>query len=217
MDSLSIRSPYKRNSEQELSFNEEMLVAAAQAGEDWAFVELCSRSSNRILFALRRITKNAQDAEDALQDSMLKAFVHFKDFKRTSSFSTWFTRISINSALMLLRRRRSHPEASTDGLLDENLQPIRWDVADQNPSPEENCILSESHKRLQAAILSLPKSYRRAFEVCHQVEGSVKAAAEEAGISISAAKSRLLRARKALRDSLNSEEGRARPRQRSVA
>jgi RNA polymerase sigma factor (sigma-70 family) len=216
MDFESIRSLSKRKSEQELSFNEEMLVVAAKAGQDWAFVELCSRSSKRILFALYRITQNAQDAEDALQESILKAFVHFRDFKQTSSFSTWFTRISINSALMLLRRRRSHPEASTDGMLDENMQPIRWDVADRHPSPEDNYILSESHKHLQAAILRLPKNYRRAFEVCHQVEGSAKKAAEEAGISIAAAKSRLLRARKALRDSLNKGEGRIRPRHRSL-
>ena len=217
MDLLSTQLPSKRNSEKDLSLSDEMLVSAAQAGQDWAFVELCSRSSKRVFFALYRITKNAHDAEDALQESILKAFIHFQDFEQTSSFSTWFTRISINSALMLLRRRRTHPETSTDGMLDENAQPTRWDVADRRPNPEDHYIQCESHERLQIAVSRLPKNYRRAFEVFHQFDGSIKEAAEEAGISIGAAKSRLLRARKKVRDSLRRSEEGHQPRRRSLA
>jgi Sigma-70 region 2 len=87
--------------------SEAVLISVAQAGHDWAFGELCLRHSKRILFALYRITKNREDAEDAFQESMLKAYVHFGDFRRNSAFATWLTRISINSALMILRKPRS--------------------------------------------------------------------------------------------------------------
>jgi RNA polymerase sigma-70 factor, ECF subfamily len=199
-----------------LSLSEEMLVSAAQAGQDWAFAELCSRSSKRVLFRLYKITKNAQDAEDALQESMLKAFKHFQEFKQTSSFSTWFTRISINSALMILRRRRTHPETSIDGMLDEDARPIRWEVADRGPTPEDHYILCESHERLRVAISRLPKIDRRIFEVRYQFDGSVQEAAEDAGISIGATKSRLLRARNAVRASFKRGHRRAQLRGRSL-
>ena len=86
-----------------VSAQEEELLSAAQAGHEWAFIELCYHHSSRILFTLYKTTKNREDAEDAFQESVLKAFVHFGDFNRASSFATWLTRISVNSALMILR------------------------------------------------------------------------------------------------------------------
>src|SRR3984885_13586648 len=97
-----------------------MLLSAAQAGEDPAFVELCYRHSMRILFTLSRITKNREDAEDAFQEANLNAFVHFGDFNRASSFTIWLPVISINSALMILRKRRVRPEVLTDEPIDES-------------------------------------------------------------------------------------------------
>jgi len=213
----NIQLSSKKNSEQDLSPSEDALISAAQAGQDWAFVELCSRSSKRIFRTLHRITRNPQDAEDALQESIMKAFIHFPGFKQTSSFSTWFTRISINSALMLLRRRRTRPEISSDGMLDEDARPMRWDVADRRPNPEDRYIVGESLERLQAAISRLPENYRRPFEVFHQLDGSIKEAAEDAGISTAAAKSRLLRARTSVRESLAKGKGRARSKYSSLA
>ena len=81
--------------------DEEMLIEAAQAGEEWAFVELCTRNSKRVFNTIYGVTKNREDAEDALQDSMMRAFLHLKQFDGRSSFATWFTRIGINSALMI--------------------------------------------------------------------------------------------------------------------
>jgi RNA polymerase sigma-70 factor, ECF subfamily len=66
------------------SAREEVLLSAAQAGQEWAFAELCSRHARRTLFVLYKITKNREDAEDAFQDSVLKAFVHFGEFNRAS-------------------------------------------------------------------------------------------------------------------------------------
>jgi RNA polymerase sigma-70 factor, ECF subfamily len=185
-----------------VSAQEEMLLSEAQSGQESAFVELCYRHSRRILFTLSRITKNKEDAEDAFQESILKAFVHFGDFNRTSSFGTWLTRISINSALMILRKRRVRPEALGDEPIDGSARSLQWEIADRRPNPEQYYIQSENHRRLQSAISRLPTVYRRVFEIRLRSEGSMKEIAEEAGITIGATKSRLLRARKALHSSI---------------
>jgi RNA polymerase sigma-70 factor, ECF subfamily len=183
-------------------FSDELLVLAAQAGEQWAFVELCFRHSRRVIFTLSKITRNREDAEDLFQESILKAFVHLGNFNRASSFSTWLTRISMNSALMMLRRKRVRPEVSTDGSVDQNAKPFLWELADRRPSPEEQLIKSESQKRLQLAISRLPTSYRTVVEIRHRSDASLKEIAEETGITVAATKSRLLRGRNALRKSL---------------
>jgi RNA polymerase sigma factor (sigma-70 family) len=185
-----------------VSAQEQMLLSAAQAGQESAFVELCYRHSRRILFMLFRITRNREDAEDAFQEAVLNAFVHFGDFSRASSFSTWFTRISVNSALTILRRRRVSPESLIDEPMDESARHLQWEIADRRPNPEQSCIQSEDHWRLESAIAKLPTDYRRVFEIRLRSEGSMKEIAEEAGITIGATKSRLLRARRALHNSI---------------
>jgi RNA polymerase sigma factor (sigma-70 family) len=181
-----------------VSAEEEMLLAAAQVGQESAFVELCYRHSRRILFTLYGITKNREDAEDAFQEAILNAFVHFGTFNRTSSFATWFTRININSALMILRRRRVRPEISTDEPADGTATFSPLEIADRRPNPEQYLIQSENYRRLQSAISRLPKNYRHVFEIILRSDGSMKEIAKEAGITIGATKSRLLRARRAL-------------------
>ena len=178
------------------------LLSAAQAGHEWAFIELCYRHSGRILFTLSRITKNREDAEDAFQESVLNALVHFGDFNGASSFTRWLMRISVNSALTILRKRRVRPEVSIDVPTDESARPLQWEIADRRPNPEQYFIQGENHRRLQSAISKLPKSYRRVVEIRLQSDGSFKEIAEEAGITIGATKSRLFNARKALRSSL---------------
>jgi DNA-directed RNA polymerase specialized sigma24 family protein len=91
--------------------SEESLVTSAKAGVHFAYAELCRRHSIRTLHVVQRITRNK---EDALQESLLKAFTHLNTFDEKSKFSTWLTRIAINSALMILRKRRSHPESSSE-------------------------------------------------------------------------------------------------------
>jgi Sigma-70 region 2 len=84
--------------------NEDLLVSAAMAGQDDAFIELCRRTSGRAFGAIYRITQNRKDAKDVFQEAISIALLHLNQFKLDSSFSTWLTRIGINCALM--RRRR---------------------------------------------------------------------------------------------------------------
>lgn len=192
----------KSSADEASDLSEDVLISAAQAGQEWAFVELCLRYSKRILFMLYKITKNREDAEDALQESVLKAFVHILGFNRASSFATWFTRIALNSALMILRRKRARPEISTDAPVDEGVKQIQWEISDRRPNPEDQCIELEKHHRLQSAISRLPKGYRDVVERRQRSEASIKKIAEESGITVGATKSRLLRARRVLRSSM---------------
>jgi RNA polymerase sigma factor (sigma-70 family) len=192
----------KTSADEASDLSEDVLISAAQAGQEWAFVELCFCHSKRILFILNKITKNREDAEDAFQESILKAFVHFGDFNRASAFATWFTRIGINSALTILRRKRARPEISTDASIDESVKQFQWEIADRLPNPEDHYLQLEKHRRLQTAISKLPKGYRHVVESRQQSETSIKEIAKEAGITVAATKSRLLRARKTLRGSM---------------
>jgi len=192
----------KTSANEASDLSEDVLISAAQAGQEWAFVELCFRYSRRILFMLYKITKNREDAEDAFQESVLKAFVHFGDFNRASTFATWFTRIGVNSALMILRRKRVRPEISIDAPVDEGVKPFQWEIADRQPNPEDHYIGLEIDRRLQFAISKLPKGHRHLVKSRLRSEATLKEIAEEAGITVAATKSRLLRARQVLRSSM---------------
>ncbi|MEI9977786.1 MAG: sigma-70 family RNA polymerase sigma factor [Edaphobacter sp.] len=181
--------------------NDEVLVTAAKLGEDWAFSELWNRHSKKILNTMYRVTRNRQDAEDALQDAFLKAFAHLHNFDGRSSFSTWLTRIAINSALMILRKKRAHPEVSMDGSADgETWQ--SWEIADRRVNTEDHYVRLEREHHLKRAIRRLRPALRNVIEIQQTHDGSVREIAEMAGISVAATKSRLLRARTVLRRSL---------------
>jgi RNA polymerase sigma-70 factor (ECF subfamily) len=155
-----------------------------------------------------RITKNLEDAEDVIQDAWLKAYVHLATFDGRARFSTWLTRIVINSALMTLRRRRSHPETSMQIMDGEIWQ--EWEIADQTQSIEELYARHERIERLKQAIRRLQPPLRNVIELHQSQDRSVKEIADLAGLSVAATKSRLLRARKFLRKDL--EKKREKPR-----
>jgi RNA polymerase sigma-70 factor, ECF subfamily len=180
---------------------DEFLLAAAQSGEEWAFVELCGRNSARAFHLILRVTKNREDAEDALQDSILRAFRNLHQFDGRSSFATWFTRIGINSALMILRKQRVRQETSFDATEDgETWDP--WQVADHSPNPEQCFVKLQSARHLRSAIGDLPATLRSILELGPMEGRSMKEIARNMGITVPAAKSRLARAKAALRASM---------------
>jgi len=179
---------------------DEGLVAAAKSGDHAAFVELWERHSNTAFKAACRIMRNQDDAEDAIQEAWMKAYVHLNAFDGRAKFSTWLTRITINSALMTLRRRRTHPETSMEGFDDQVRQ--SYEIADQTQDAEELFVRHERAEHLRLAIGRLRPNLRSVVESHQSNDGSVKELAELAGISIAATKSRLLRARKVLRKTL---------------
>jgi RNA polymerase sigma factor (sigma-70 family) len=174
------------------------LVQAARSGEHHAFVELFNRHSPKVLRITYRVTKNQQDAEDALQDAFLNAYVHIAKYDGRAQFSSWLVRIAINSSLIILRRRRIRPEASIDSVpYKEGAQ--SWDVIDYTADIEMQYLNRESVLLLRQAINRLRPSLRDIVEIQQSHDMSIKETAEVANLSIPATKSRLLRARQALR------------------
>ncbi len=153
-----------------------------------------------------RITKNREDAEDALQESLLSAYVHLKEFDERASFSTWLTRIAINSALMILRKKRQSRELSMDGTVDGDVNPLQWEIADMAPNPEKVYVQSERAVILQRAISELRPSIRSVIEIHQLQEQSMKETAGRIGISVGATKARLFQAKMALRKKYRMKE-----------
>src|SRR5580658_9264234 len=91
--------------------SEELLLIAAQSGDHQAFVELCRRYSPMVKKRILSIVRNQEDTEDAVQDTLLRAFKHLSEFRRSCKFSSWLMTIGINTALMILRRRKIRKEA----------------------------------------------------------------------------------------------------------
>ena len=177
------------------------LVAATKLGDDRAFVELWRRHSNRVFKAAYAITGKREDAEDAIQDAWMKAYLHLNTFNGRAKFATWLTRIAINSTLMILRKRRSRPGSSMEITNGESWQP--FDIADQAKNVEELYARRERGERLRQAICCLRPTLRIVVEIRQSDDRSVQEIAELAGISVAATKSRLLRAKKILRKALS--------------
>jgi RNA polymerase sigma-70 factor (ECF subfamily) len=177
---------------------EALLLLAACSGNSQAFVELSKPHSRRILLKLHRITKNWQDAEDALQEALMKAFLHLDSFRGNANFSTWFTSIAVNSALMLLRKRRGVLEIAIDNVGKPGTC-HEWDLRDSRDNPEQCFERQQRADLIQSGILRLPPELRKVIELQHSRDLSNKEIALCLGISLSATKSRLLRARAALR------------------
>lgn len=180
---------------------DELLTLAAKSGNNLAFDELCRRHSKRIQRHIYRILRNWEDTEDVLQDSLLKAYGHIGQFRNECSFSTWLTRIAINSSLMVLRKRRAHAGTSHDNNTNSTEIDLR-EFPDLSPSPELLCADRQVDEMLRSAILQLPWCFRSVAELHLAKECSTNEVAQTLGISVAAVKSRLLRAKKALRTSL---------------
>jgi RNA polymerase sigma-70 factor, ECF subfamily len=184
---------------------DESLVAAAKSGNHPAFVELWTRHSNTAFKTVYRITGNRDDAEDALQEAWMKAYVHLHTFDGRAKFATWLTRIAINSALMILRRRRTRRETPMEVFDGEHAQ--YCEIVDQTTNVEERIVRQERVEHLKVAICRLKPTLRSVVEFHQSNDRSVKEVAELAGISVAATKSRLLRARKILREAIDLEQG----------
>jgi RNA polymerase sigma-70 factor, ECF subfamily len=180
---------------------DEALVAAAKLGDHPAFLELWRRHSNRVFKTAYGITGRREDAEDVIQDAWIKAYLHLNTFHGRAKFATWLTRIAINSSLMILRRKRSHPETSIE-IPDGDTWQHR-DIADQAKNVEELYARRERVERLRREICSLRPALRIVVEIHQASDSSIKEVAELTGLSVAATKSRLVRARKILRKALS--------------
>jgi RNA polymerase sigma-70 factor (ECF subfamily) len=171
------------------------LVAAARSGSSAAFAELREMYARRVYQKLLHMTKNREDAEDALQDTFLRAYVALHTFEERSSFYTWVTRIAINSALMVLRRRRMRPEVSFDSPSEREEAISGFEFKDTGPSPEHICVHRQRYACMLRSIWNLHPRLRQVIEMQMMDNCSIREIAEALEISEAAVKSRLCRAR----------------------
>jgi RNA polymerase sigma-70 factor (ECF subfamily) len=178
-------------------------IAALKSGDRTEFARLVDQYSTMIYRLGMRILNNPQDAEDALQETFLKAFRSISNFKEQSSISTWLYRIATNEALMMIRRRK--PEINQvdlqkedDGETYESLEIIDWENL-----PEDRLLSGEVMDMLDESVQKLTPALRVVF-VLRDIEGlSVSETAEILGLSEGAVKTRLSRARMQLRQELS--------------
>lgn len=182
---------------------DEILISRLQAGDQAAYAQLVEENAGRIYRLALRMVGNEVDAEDVLQETFLSAFKSIDKFEARSSLSTWLYRIATNAALMKLRRKEP-VQVSVD-------EPLENDEGDLIPRqffdfcclPEEDLLRSEAREEMARAVEELPVTLRSVF-VLRDIEGlSTEETADALDLSISAVKSRLMRARLKLRDRLS--------------
>jgi RNA polymerase sigma-70 factor (ECF subfamily) len=188
---ISFRCMSEATEFNELS-SEEFLLTKAKCGNELAMVELWTRHGKTARSAIWRIMNNWEDTEDLLQETYMKSYLHLDQFDGRSKFSTWLVRIGINSALMLIRKRRSRSEIL---LASDEVGNRVADFPDDSEDVELSYLRSERAKHLRGAVRNLKPSLRQVIELKHELDLSVEDIAAKTGLSVSAVKSRLLRAR----------------------
>ena len=182
------------------------LLARAQAGDMSAFEALVGKHEEKVYGLALRMTRSEADAAEIAQDTFLSAYQHLSEFRGEAAFGSWVHRIAANNALMRLRRQKvvdivsddlASPEFTERGSLAEAPE------SDWSKRADDKIIEDELGRAIQAATDSLPEGYREVF-LLKDVEGlSYEEISEMVGISVPAVKSRLHRARLALREAID--------------
>jgi len=180
-----------------LELNENKLIERASGGDPSAFNRLMEVHERRMYAVALRMCGNREDAQDCLQEAMLRIYRSISGFKGQSSFGTWVYRITMNTCLDELRRKKNKQNTSLDGLLDTG-----WSPQDESASPEKHAVQSETRRVLHQAIQDLPEDMRSAI-VLRDIHGlSYEEIAQALDINVGTIKSRISRGRDKLREKL---------------
>jgi len=177
-----------------------ILVGHVLAGDRTAFESLVRRHERRVYRVTIAVLGNAEDAEEAMQDTFVKAYRHLGQFRRESKFTTWLTRIAINEAIQKRQGRRDFISLDESRGASELSMP--WRTESWRSDPEKVYGKQELRRIVEAEIQRLPPIYREAFVLRDIEEMTAEEAAEAIGITVEALKSRLLRARLMVREAL---------------
>ena len=180
-----------------MEFDERSMIERASGGDPEAFNRLMEHHERRMYAVALRMCANREDAQDCLQEAMLRVYRAIGSFKGESSFSTWVYRITMNTCLDELRRRKNKQSASLDDLLDEG-----WAPADDSGSPEKHAVRAETARILRQTIQELPDDMRAAV-VLRDIQGyTYEEIAKILDINVGTIKSRISRGREKLREKL---------------
>ena len=174
--------------------DEHELIQKAGRGDAYAFEQLMAAHENKMYAVALRMCGNREDAQDCLQEAMVRVYRALSGFKGQSSFSTWVYRITMNSCLDELRRRKNRMTSSLDAMLENGFAP-----SDDGDTPEQSSLRSEQRRALERAIRELPEDMRAAI-VLRDVQGlSYEEIAQALEANVGTIKSRISRGREKLR------------------
>jgi len=202
MDAIARANTASASPDRLVAQEDASLVAGAKTGDARAFELLVQRHERKIFSLAQCMTRNREDAEDVVQQSFQKAFIHLKKFEGESLFSTWLTRIAINEALMLLRRKRGSREVPIAESTTEGEIAFPLDIPDLGPNPEDSCLQREQERILSAAVKELTPGMRKAIQLRELGELSTGETAQVMGLSVGAVKARVFHGRRKLRQTL---------------
>jgi RNA polymerase sigma-70 factor (ECF subfamily) len=186
------------------------LVKMAQAGDDTAFTELLARHRASCMKLALSILRNREDAEDEVQSALWKAYQHIGGFQQDARFSTWLTRIVVNQCLMRIRKnKRARMFHIDDVQIGDEIGTL--ELADSRGTPEGAVGQSEVNGVIETEIRRIPPLLRNVFMLREVQQLPMAVVAEQLGITVAAAKSRLLRARKELKSRMERHTGRLGP------
>lgn len=180
------------------------LVKAARHGDQEAFASLVRQQGRRIYLLALRILRRPEDAEEVVQESLWKAYSKLEQFQGESRFSTWLARITLNEALMHLRKLPAREEISLEEMTapsGESAAPTQ--MRDQAPNPEEACASRELRRTVRDAVARLQQPYRTVVAMRSLEEFTTAETAQLLGLSPTGVKTRLRRARLRLRQRLD--------------
>jgi len=188
----------------ENSIIQDFSIEALQNGNRTEFARLVDTYSPQIYRLGLKMLGNQQDAEDVLQNTFLNALTHIAGFEGRASLSTWLYRIAANEALMLIRKRKPNINIEDMQYEDADEVSLPETFVDWSVLPEKELLTGEGKKAIETAVKRLPENLRMVF-VLRDVEGiSIKETAEILNLTEVNVKTRLLRARMALREQLSS-------------
>jgi RNA polymerase sigma-70 factor (ECF subfamily) len=197
MDSIATSQMQNHNGYTTLLDGE--LVSLCQESNESAFAELMARHRNSAMKIALSILRDRQEAEDEVQNAFWKAYEHIGNFQGDSKFSTWLTRIVVNQCLMRLRQLRRARILYLEEALSTKEESMTLELRDFRQSPEQELGREQVAKVLQDEIRRTPPLLRKVFLLRDVEQRPMPEVAEALGISVAAAKSRLLRARAELR------------------
>jgi len=177
---------------------EDETVARARDGDLEAFRSLVEHHSRDVFRLAFRMTRNEMDAEDAVQETFLRAYKKISSFDGRSNFSTWLYRVTANTSIDIIRRRQRHDSRATS--LDDETS--RWAPSSSDPSQDRILFSSEVKKRLDVALNELSEMERSAFVLRHFEDYPLAEISRMLGLKTSATKQAVFRAVKKVRKTL---------------
>lgn len=191
-----------------MDVTDQEIVEEVLAGQQHRFAELVGQYQGPIVNYVYRMLGNYDDAVDLSQDVFLKAYSALGSYRPQYPFPAWLFRIARNAAIDEIRRRRL-TTVPLDAPVETEEGSVGRQVAGETPGPEELFLEGEFKGRLEAAVARLPEKYREPLVLRHAADMSYEEIADALELPLGTVKTRIFRAREALRSSLNALDAEA--------